>query len=91
MKKFLFTVFDSAAGMFLDPFVAPSVEFAIRAFRQAVNQEGHQFNQFPQDYTLFLVGEFDPASGGLTGNNPQSLGVAVTFIDQRFKSLDVEA
>ncbi len=80
MTKFLFTVWDSAAGCFLDPFVAPSIEFAIRGMREAVNTEGHQFAKFPEDYTLFMIGEFDAVTGALTGQEPQSLGVAVTFI-----------
>ena len=81
MEKFLFTVFDSAAGAFLDPFPAPSVEFAIREFRRAANDAGHQFNRFPEDYTLFLVGEFDQKSGEITARPPSSLGVAITFLD----------
>lgn len=85
MKKYLFTVFDSAAGAFLDTFMAPSIEFAIRSFREAVNTPEHQFNKFPEDYTLYLVGEFDPGSGLLVAQAPQSLGVAVTFVS-RMKS-----
>lgn len=78
----LFTVFDSAAARFLDPFVAPTIEFAIREFRRAVNKEGTQFNQYPEDYTLFHIGEFDPDKGILIPQGPTSLGVAVTFIQQ---------
>ena len=90
MEKHLFTVFDVAAGSFLDPFVAPSVEYAIREFRRVVNQEGHQFNQFPQDYTLFYCGKFDVPSGKLEAIEPQSLGVAVTFLNrpQMYTDLD---
>lgn len=82
MNKFLFCVFDSAAGFYLDPFVAPSVEFAIREFRAAVNKEGHQFSLFPTDYTLFTIGGFDPETGTLSQKNPVSLGVAITFVDK---------
>lgn len=82
MIKYLFTIWDSAAGAYLDPFVAPSVEFAIRSFRQAVNKPEHQFNMFPEDYTLFLCGEFDAETGRVKEQAPQSLGVAITFIDK---------
>lgn len=80
MEKHLFTVFDSAAGAYLDPFVAPSIEFALREFRRAVNEEGHQFGKFPEDYTLFHVGVFSAETGQLEGQGPTSLGVAITFI-----------
>lgn len=81
MESSLFTVYDSAAARFLEPFVCPTVEFALREFKSAANQEGHQFNKFPGDYTLFVIGRFDPETGALTGSEPTSLGVAVMMID----------
>lgn len=85
MEKHLFTVYDNAARAYLDPFVAPSVEFAVREFRQVVNQSGHQFNKFPEDYTLYHVGTFDVATGALTPMDPRSLGVAVTFLQPEIR------
>lgn len=81
MNTQVFTVHDSAANRFLEPFFAPTQEFAMRGFREAVNQEGHQFNKFPQDYTLFHIGEFDAESGTMIAAHPHSLGVAVTYMD----------
>ncbi len=91
MEKHLFSVFDTAAGAFLDPFVAPSIEYAIRSFRQAVNTAEHQFNRFPEDYTLFHVGVFAIESGEIIGSNPKSLGVAITFLDRMGPSLQEAA
>jgi len=82
MNKHLFTVYDSAAGAYLDPFVAPSIEFALREFRSIINKEGHQFNKFPEDYTLFHIGEFNPMNALLEGIGPTSLGVAITFVEK---------
>ncbi len=75
------TVYDSAAIRYLEPFFAPTIEFAIRGFREAVNREEHQFNKFPADYTLFSVGSFQPETGEIVGHSPISLGVAITFLD----------
>lgn len=80
METNVFTVYDSAAGLYLEPFHAPSIEFAVRGFREAVNKPDHQFNKFPEDYTLFHIGTFDPQSGVLNPLTPRSLGVAITFI-----------
>lgn len=81
MDTNLFTVFDAAANAFLEPFHAPTIEFAIREFRRAVNQEGHHFNRFPSDYTLFHVGQFDQSTGVITpSKTPTPLGVAITFL-----------
>lgn len=87
MKKYLFCVWDSAAGAYLDPFVAPSVEYAIREFRSVCNREGHQFNKFPADFTLFLIGSFDPITGRLEDPGKiTSLGVALTFISSQLEA-----
>lgn len=84
----IFTVFDQAAGRFLDPFVAATVEVAIREFRRVVNQPGHQFHEFPQDYCLYHSGEFNPEDGTILAYpHPHSLGVAHTFL-QRAPSQD---
>lgn len=81
MTKHFFSVYDSAADAYLDPFVAPTLEFAIREFRRIVNKEGHQFNEFPEDYTLFHLGTFDGESGEIVPQSPRSLGVAIQFMD----------
>jgi len=82
MKTFLFTVFDVCAGAFLEPFSAPSVEFAIRSFRQAVNTPEHAFHTHATDYTLFVIGEFDAISGKLIPQEPASLGIGITFLEE---------
>lgn len=81
MNVELFTVYDSAARRYLEPFGAETIEVALRMFRQLVNREGHGFAKFPEDYTLFHVGRFDAETGLLIPlATPHSLGVAVTFL-----------
>lgn len=78
----LFTVYDAAARMYLEPFHAKTVEFALRQFRSTVEQGEHMFAKYPEDYTLFLVGEFDCETAILTPlAAPQSLGNALQFVD----------
>jgi hypothetical protein len=88
MDSHVFTVYDSAAQRYLDPFTAPTIEFALREFRRLVNTSGHNFNVYPDDYTLFLIGTFDQEAGVLNPIHPQSLGVAVTFIDKPTLNLE---
>jgi len=88
MKAFLFTVYDSASGRYLEPFFAPTVEFAMREFKTAVNTDGHQFAKYPADYTLFTLGTFDGATGLLDTREPTSLGVALTFVENPPMSLE---
>ena len=79
MKLKIFTVFDSAAGAFLQPFFMQARGQAIRTFSDAVNNPEHQFYKHPQDYTLFYLGEFDDEHGTFDGQAPESLGNAVQF------------
>ena len=65
MKVELFSVYDTAAERFLPTWDAPTMEFAIRAFRETVNRPDHQFNKYPGDYTLFHVGSFNQETGQL--------------------------
>jgi len=84
METHIFTVYDSAASRFLEPFCAPTIEFAMREFKTAANQEGHQFAKYPSDYTLFHIGQFDAEKGKVEGKDPISLGLAITFVDTPF-------
>jgi hypothetical protein len=83
MRTEIFTVYDSAAKLFLEPFFAETVEVAIRMFRQLVNKPEHNFSKFAEDYTLFHVGTYDPTSGTIKAlETPHSLGVAVVYINR---------
>lgn len=82
MEQLVFTVYDSAASAYMDPFFAPTAEFALRGFREAVNTPGHQFNKFPEDYTLFQIGTYSSESAVLVSTAPHSLGVAIQFKDK---------
>lgn len=84
MTEEIFSVFDSAAGAFLSPFTAPTIEVALRRFRASLNHPDSGMAQFPEDYTLFHIGTFSAESAQLVPiNPPHSLGVAVTFMDRK--------
>lgn len=84
IEKQVFTVYDSAAKAFLDPFFEGTIEQAIRRFRSTVNHpEPSLMSQYPEDYTLFHMGSFNVETGRMLSlDAPHSLGVAVTFIDR---------
>jgi len=58
-KLKIFSIYDSKAVAHITPFYLANEALAIRAVTQAVNDEKHQFHNQPEDYTLFLLGEFD--------------------------------
>ena len=73
-------VYDSKVEEFLPPFLARTVAEGIRNFQTATNTETHPFNEHPEDYTLFEVGEWDAQSGTfMNAQTPVSHGLAVHF------------
>ena len=76
----LFTVYDAVAQAWLEPFHAPTVEFALRQFRSSVETEGHMFHKYPHDYVLYHVGSFDQKTGTVSGSDaPHRLAVGHEF------------
>lgn len=55
-------VYDSKVGAYLPPMFFRSKMEAIRSFSSAVADESHQFCKYPEDYTLFDVGEWDDST-----------------------------
>lgn len=84
----LFSVYDLAAKRYIDPFPAPTIEFALRGFKEACQTEGHQFTKFPEDYVLYHIGTFDAEAGDLTGHDPRKLANANAFVHE--PQIDIE-
>jgi hypothetical protein len=62
-KQQMFTIYDEKAKAYITPFFQPNEAVAVRSFRTMVNDKTHQFGQHPSDYTLFVIGDFDIATG----------------------------
>lgn len=77
----MFCVFDAAADRFLHPFNSPSIDTAIREFKRAVTTPDHQFNRFPDDYSLFHIGQFNDETGHLEPEAPRSIATARQLYD----------
>lgn len=59
MRKFVFSVFDSKAEFFMQPFFAVTQAVAIREFSTICRDGTHLFGLHPEDFTLFELGVFD--------------------------------
>lgn len=72
MRKYLCSVRDSAAVTFAAPFVAVSQGFAIRMFRDAIarNDVENMMAKHPQDFELYVIGEFEEENGKLIPCEP---------------------
>lgn len=73
----MFTIYDSKAEAYLQPFFSINIETAKREFTKHINGDT-PFNEFPEDYALFYLGDFDQEEGKFTLQiTPQHVSNAV--------------
>ncbi len=78
----IFSIYDSKAEAFIQPFFSPTTATAIRQMEQAVNDETTDFNRYSGDYTLFEIGSWNENKGEIiTHEFHINLGLASTFLN----------
>lgn len=68
MKKLMISVKDNVSELFADPRVEINAASAIRAFTASVKESPHK-----DDYSLYVVGEFDVNNGNIAPCEPQRI------------------
>jgi hypothetical protein len=80
MKLKVFTIYDAKAEAYLQPFFLSTKGQAIRSITEALANTEHQFAKYPQDFTLFELGEYDDSNGQMLPHQaPLSLGNLLEF------------
>jgi len=80
MKLNVYSIFDSAAKAYTNPFFMHNDGLAIRAFSDNVNSEQeNNISKHPDQFTLFRIGEFDDASGEIKTDIVKSLGTGLQY------------
>ena len=64
-------VYDVKAEAYGRPMFVPAVGLAMRAFMDEIKNQESQFCKYPDDFSLFKLGEFDDSSGEM--RNERSL------------------
>lgn len=78
----IFSVYDSKAEAYLQPFFMNSSGSAIRAFTELCNDATSMFGKHPADFTLFELGSFEDAKAKFEPVvTPISLGVGSEYIN----------
>lgn len=73
MKIKIYTVRDSKAGAYLQPFFMTNDALVMRTLANCRNEEGHAFNVNPEDYDCFSIGDFDDNTGEISSFPPVHL------------------
>jgi hypothetical protein len=63
MKLQVFSARDSKAGAYLQPFFLPNEAVAVRAMSNCLTDENHAFYRNPEDYSLYILGEYEDTTG----------------------------
>lgn len=62
----LFCIKDLKADNHTAPFNSQNIATAIREFTELVNTDGNPYNKYPEDYSLWVLGNFDRNDADLT-------------------------
>lgn len=76
----IYTVHDSKAEAYLQPFFAANDAVAMRYLETAANDSGHEFARHAEDYTLFEIGGFDETTGNMDPVHPRSVTKIIDLI-----------
>jgi len=65
----VFAVYDKKAKAYRFPHFHSQAGQAVRSFEDGVNEPNTEIAKHPEDFTLYQIGEFDDASGKISGLN----------------------
>lgn len=92
MRVNVYAIHDVKAGAFLQPWFAPTHAMAFRNIEKSMRTPNSPFSDFPADFTLFKVGEFEDDTGEISPVVPiESLGNFLQFVSSQVNSADTVA
>lgn len=80
MKQNIYTIFDTASGLYSRPFFATADELAKRDFGSLAVDATHPIGMHPKDYTLFRIGTWDDTTAHLHNEDNEGLVTALEII-----------
>lgn len=81
----LFSILDTKASIYMQPFCCSTNAVALRHFSDSVNTADSPFHKHPEDYILFEIGRFDDQTGEIISNpSPTSVAKAIDLINPEF-------
>lgn len=79
MKLKIYSILDTVAQVFSQPYFAINDGMALRAFQHSANDENSNICVHPEQFILHCIGEFDDKTAETTSITPKSLGLAIEF------------
>lgn len=69
----LFAIMDKKSHCFQQPFPASHIAEVARGYTQHIREGKGNIAQFPEDFALYLVGDFDTDNGEILSERPVHL------------------
>lgn len=89
MKLYVYSVFDSKSRCYSNPFYMANDGMAIRAFTDNVNNKESTSHHHPEDYSLYLLGDYDDTTGEIEcKNETRKLLVTATQVQNKEPEID---
>ena len=80
----IFTVYDSKAELFMQPFFMPTTGQALRSFEDTCNDPSTLFAKHPADFTLFEIGSYEDITCAIHINDSKvNLGTALEYVQKQ--------
>jgi len=77
----VYAIYDSKAAAYLQPWFCQNHNLAFRNIERACKNPQSPFAEFPGDFTLFCVGEFDDLTGRISSHEAyENLGDMIQFV-----------
>jgi len=85
MRYKIVAIRDRAIDAFSQPFFVANVGSAIRSFGDEIKrphsaERPNAYNQHPDDFDLYALGEFDDETGEFSATRPQQIAVGKDYI-----------
>lgn len=79
----IFSIYDTKAEAYNQPFFMTTIGQATRAFADEANNPNSNLSKHPEDYTLFEIGVFDDEDASVSMLvAPKSLGTALEHVSR---------
>ncbi len=86
MKLVIYSIFDTATGLYSRPYFSQADAEAMRAFADIIQDAEHPCGKHPEDYSLVRIGMFDDTRGDIHNEENETL---VTGLEAVAKSRNV--
>jgi len=80
MKHNIYSIFDTASGIYQRPIFSRADGEIMREFQNICVDREHPCGMHPEDYSLIRVGTFDDQNGFLTDDSNETLATGLEMV-----------